>query len=67
MCHPLLLLLSHCFAVILSPEALRVKCVDGSDGLRAVTSPMTSQFLICMSRDLSMEAAILFWCHVVLR
>ena len=25
------------FALILSPEALRVKCVDGSDGLRAVT------------------------------
>ena len=27
----------------------------------------TSQFLICISRDLSMEAAILFYCHVVLR
>ena len=25
------------FAVILSPGALRVKCVDGSDGSRAVT------------------------------
>ena len=26
----------------------------------------TSQFLICISRDLSMEAALLFCCHVVL-
>ena len=66
-CHPLLSPLRHCFAVILSPEALRVKCVDGSNGSRAVTWPMTSQFLICISRDLSMEAAILFCCHVVLR
>ena len=47
--------------------ALRVKCVDGSDWSRAVTWPMTSQFLICISRDLSMEATILFCCHVVLR
>ena len=29
---------THLFAVILSPGALRVKCVDGSDGSRAVTS-----------------------------
>ena len=28
---------------------------------------MSSQFLICISRDLSMEAAILFCCHLVLR
>ena len=36
-CHPLLLPPRHCFAVILSPGALRVKRVDGSDGSRAVT------------------------------
>ena len=59
MCHPLLSPPRHCFAVILSPGALRVKRVDGSS--------MSSQFLICISRDVSMEAAILFCCHVVLR
>ena len=36
-CHPLLSPLRHCFAVILSPGALQIKCVDGSDGSRAVT------------------------------
>ena len=36
-CHPLLSPPRHCFAVILSPGALRVKRVDGSDGSRAVT------------------------------
>ena len=66
-CHPLLSPPRYCFAVILSPGALRVKRVDGSDGSRAVTWPMTSQLYICMSRDLSIEAAILFCCHVVLR
>ena len=66
-CHPLLSPLRHCFAVILSPGALRVNYVDGSHVSRAVTWLMRSQFLICISRDFSMEATILFCCHVVLR
>ena len=56
----------HSFAVILLVISLwrLPSCFDGS---RAVTLLMTSQLLICISRDLSMEAVILFCCHVVLR
>ena len=61
--HPLLSPLRHCFAVILSPETLRVKCVDCSDWSRAVTSPFCGHTV----GDLSMEAANLFWGQVVLR
>ena len=64
-CHLLLSPPTHCFAVILSPG--RGATGTHSDGARAVTWPMTSQLFVCMSRDLSMEAAILFCCHVVLR
>ena len=41
-------------------RALRFNCADGYDGSRSVTWLTTSQSLICISRDLSMEAAILF-------
>ena len=66
-CH--LVLVPFCFAMIRSSGALlraKVKCFDGSDGSRAVTWFMTSQLFICISRDLFMEAAMLFCCHVVL-
>ena len=46
-----LVLLPCCFAMIRSPGG----------------AATTSLFLICISRDLSMEAAILFCCHFVLR
>ena len=55
--------LPSCFAAMLfcDDTITRRRCGGKVEG-----QLMTSQFLICMSRDLSMEAVILFCCHVVL-